>query len=400
MENKDLIDKAIVFIQENHKDNLSLKSIADNAGFSLNYFDAIFRQHTGYSPKEYSRVYKLTRSALELRKTQKTVLDIALDFGYASPESYTRAFKSFYGITPSEYREKNSKGSITWHDLSGRIAISRFKRNFPELKVSDLELALDYCFTHNPVKYGEDLVGMTVAETEILTLGAPERLEHFVYVSDYNSFDPLITLVCEKEEDALSYLMLFAKQKNLRFSIRKSVDSKWGNFDAEVAKAGLTCRSGYDMLFVGDNIDVPQYDGLSARVLNDSDMNAIKAFKQIGGCAECHVQAIQIRFDGKGNDGLVPMGVFEKGELVCLAMPTLDKIRDFRKYDIGAIFVKTEKEEKVVDLIWKYAVDYCLNDKSYIGNANAMEEIGSPLDVGLCERMGFKKVAKNCVYQK
>lgn len=95
MENKNLIDKAIGFIQKNSKDNLSLQSIAENAGFSLTYFDSIFRQHTGYSPVEYSRIYKLTRSALELRRTSKTVLEIALDFGYASPESFTRAFKNF-----------------------------------------------------------------------------------------------------------------------------------------------------------------------------------------------------------------------------------------------------------------------------------------------------------------
>ena len=104
MENKNLIDKAIGFIQKNPKDNLSLQSIADNAGFSLTYFDAIFRQHTGYSPVEYSRIYKLTRSALELRRTQKTVLEIALDFGYASPESFTRAFSKFHGVTPTEVR--------------------------------------------------------------------------------------------------------------------------------------------------------------------------------------------------------------------------------------------------------------------------------------------------------
>ena len=69
MENKTLIDKAIGFIQSNPRENLSLQSIAENAGFSLNYFDTLFRRHTGYSPVEYSRVYKLTRSSLELRKT-------------------------------------------------------------------------------------------------------------------------------------------------------------------------------------------------------------------------------------------------------------------------------------------------------------------------------------------
>lgn len=211
MENKNLIDKAIGFIQKNPQNNLSLQSIADNAGFSLTYFDAIFRQHTGYSPVEYSRIYKLTRSALELRRTPKTVLEIALDFGYASPESFTRAFKSFYSITPSEYREKYSEEAVTWHDLSDKIAISHFRRSFPELNVSDIDLALDFCFTHNPLKYAEDIVGMTVTESEILTLGNSEPLEHFIYVSDYNSAEPAVALVCETEADALPYLKTLRK---------------------------------------------------------------------------------------------------------------------------------------------------------------------------------------------
>lgn len=176
METNNLINKAIRFIQANPQANLSLHSIADNAGFSLTYFDAIFKQHTGYTPVEYARVYKLTRCALALRRTDKSILDIALDYGYGSPESLTRAFKSFYDITPSQYREKYASTPINWHDLSGKIAISQFRRSFPELKLSDVESALDFCFTHNPLKYAEDIVGMTVAETEVLTLGNTECL--------------------------------------------------------------------------------------------------------------------------------------------------------------------------------------------------------------------------------
>ena len=400
MENKNLIDKAIGFIQKNPKDNLSLQSIADNAGFSLTYFDAIFRQHTGYSPVEYSRIYKLTRSALELRRTPKTVLDIALDFGYASPESFTRAFKNFYSMTPSEYREKYSGEAVTWHDLSGKIAIRHFRRSFPELNVSDIDLALDFCFTHNPLKYAEDIVGMTVAESEILTHGNPESLEHFVYVSDYNSVEPAVMLICETEADALPYLNLFGKLTNPRFSVRRSVDTEWDLFDAEVAKLGLTCRYGYDMIYPNDSISVPKYDGLSIRLLAAEDMPQVKAFKQSGGCAECHVRAIQIHFDGKGNVGMTPMGIFENEELICLAMPDLDQIRELKKYDIGAIFtISTTSKEKAIDLMWRYAVDYCLKDNAAIGNSNAHED-DSPLGVAVCERLGLVKVAKNCGYRK
>lgn len=400
MENKNLIDKAIGFIQSNPKDNLSLQSIADHAGFSLTYFDAIFRQHTGYSPVEYARIYKLTRSALDLRRTQRTILEIALEFGYASPESFTRAFKNFYGITPSEYREKYANEAVTWHDLSGKIAISHFRRNFPELKVSDVALALDFCFTHNPMKFAEDIVGMTVAESEILTLGDPESLAHFVYVSDYNSAEPSVMLVSENEDDALLYLKLFAKLSNPRFSIRRSVNTEWERFDAEIAKLGLCCRYGYDMIYPHETMTVPQYEDMTARLLTAEDMTHVKLFRQNGGCAACHVKAIQIHFDGKGNTRMKPMGVFKNGELICLAMPTLDRIRELRKYDIGAIFtVGTTDQEKPVDLMWKYAIDHCLNEKAVIGNSNAYED-DSPLGVAVCERVGLVKIAKNCGYHK
>ena len=400
MENKELINKAIGFIQSNPKDNLSLQSIADNAGFSLTYFDAMFRHHTGYSPVEYSRVYKLTRSAIELRKTGKTILDIALDFGYSSPESYTRAFKSFYSLTPSEYREKYSNKPINWHDLSGKISLSHFMRSFPELKVSDLDLALDFCFMHNPKKHGEDIVGMTVADTVILTLGNPACLEHFVYVSDYDSVTPAVTIVCENEEDAIPYEKLLSKEKGLitGFAIRKSSDEEWEHFDAEIAKAGLTCQYGYDMIYPDTVITVPEYDGMIVRELNDSDISALKAFKDGGGCAECHVRAIQLHFSGKGNAGMKPLGLFENGKLVCVAMPSSDEIRDMKKYDIGAIFVLNAKEEvKAIELIWKSAIDICLKDGAVIGNSNAYED-NSPLGVAVSERMGLVKIAKNCGY--
>ena len=399
MENKNLIDKAIGFIQMNPKDNLSLQSIADNAGFSLTYFDAIFRQHTGYSPVEYARIYKLTRSALALRRTQKTVLDIALDFGYASPESFARAFKNFYSITPSEYRERYASKAVTWHDLSGKIAISHFRKCFPELKASDIELALDFCFTHNPLKYAEDIVGMSVAETEILTLGDPESLEHFVYVSDYNSIEPNVMLICEQEKDALLYVRLLSELQNPVFSVRRSVDTKWDIFDTEIARLGLACKCRYDMIYPMDAVAVPIYEGMELRVLTPEDMPQIQTFMKNGGCALCHVRAIQMHFDGKGNVGMKPMGAYHNGKLICLAMPTLDQIRSLRKYDIGAIFTIDTIHEEVIKLMWKYAINSCLNDHATIGNANAYED-GSALGVAVSESVGLVKVAKKCVYCK
>lgn len=404
MENKNLIDKAIKFIQKNSKENLSLQDIAENAGFSLNYFDAVFKKHTGYTPVEYARVYKLTRSAIELRTTDRTVLDIALDFGYQSPESFSRAFKSFYSMTPAEYREKYSSQPITWHDLSGRIAISHFEKLFPELKVSNIDAALDFLFTHNPQKYAADIIGITCAEMKILTLGDTDSLEHFIYVSDFDSDDASCDIVCEDEDIAIEYVKLLSRLPTPHFSMHKSVDQSYDRFDALIASLGLTCRCGYDMLYTADEVTVPEYDGLSVRELTADDMELIRTFRQSGGCAECHVRACNAHFTGMGNVGMRVLGLFEDGsdELSMLAFPTLDEIRELRKYDIGAIFtLDGVKNEKAVELIWKYAIDLALHDNAVIGNENAREEDGDdPLTVAMSERMGLEKVATNCRYSK
>lgn len=400
MENKELIDKAIGFIQHNPKENLSLRDIAENAGFSCTYFDAIFKQHTGYSPVEYSRVYKLTRSALELRRTDKTILETALDFGYSGPESFSRAFKAFYGIAPNAYRKKYSGEPIDWHSLSGRIAIEHFRNTFPELKPSDIDSALDFCFTHNPIKYAEDIVGMTVAESRILTLGDPAALRHFIYVSDYNSVEPSIDLVSESEDDALPYLALLSRLPGLRFLMRKSVSEDWIRFDDEAAKHGLTCRRSFVMVYAADSVELPVCPGLSARLLTDADMPLIRAFKERGACAECHVRAIESSLSGRANVGMKPCGIFSGDELVCLGMPTLDRVRELKKYDIGAIFaIDTPRRDEAIDLMWKYVIDVCLKDGAVIGNA-AAEEDDSPLGVSLCEAVGLTRVAERCCYRK
>lgn len=400
MENKLLIEKAIRFIQKNPKENLSLQSIADNAGFSLTYFDAVFQKHTGYTPVEYSRVYKLTRSALALRRTEKTVLDIALDFGYASPESFTRAFKSFYSLTPSEYRAKYAKDAVTWHDLSGKIAIGHFKRNFPELQAVDLDTALDYCFTHNPLLYAEDIVGMTVADAAALTLSDPETPEHFIYVSDYNNAEPAVNLVCTNEADAVLYLKMLSKNETVRFSIRKAPDAEWEIFDAEAAKLGLTCRYGYDMVYPDVAIEAPAHPVMSARELAAEDMPLVWDFRRKGGCADCHVRGLQARFDGKGNKGERGFGLFTDGEMVCYATPILDEVRTLKKYDIGAIFaIGKGNNAEAIELIWKHIIHVCLQDGATIGNANTYED-DSPLGVAMSEKVGLVKVAKNCEYSK
>ena len=400
MENKILIDKAIAFIQKNAKNNLSLQSIADNAGFSLNYFDTIFKQHTGYSPVEYARVYKLIACAWELRRTEKTILDIALDFGYTSPESFARAFKGYHGMTPSEYREKYAQRAVTCRDFSGKIAIQHFKHSFPELKPADIDAALDYCFTHNPLKYAEDIVGMSIADVAVLTLGNTEALNHFLYVSEYTEPEAFVNIVCDNEADAVSYVKLLSKNPKVRFTIRKPIDCEWDVFDTQAAQLGLVCRYGYDMIYPDTEIDVPSYPPMVARELTIDDMPLVRAFQQKGGCDECHVRGLQVAFEKRGNLGERGFGVFMDNELVCLATPVQDKIRALNKYDVGALFtIEKGNTKEAVEYMWKYVIHSCIKDGAVFGNASAKEE-DTPIGVSTSEKIGLVKVSKCCIYSK
>ena len=399
METKKLITNAIRYIRENPKENLSLQSIADNAGFSLTYFDALFKQHTGYTPVEYSRVYKLTRAAIALRRTGNSVLDIALEYGYQSPESFSRAFKAFYSLTPSEYREKYADSLITWTDLSARIAVSRFAKTFPTLRRVQTEEAIDWLFTHDPVKYAEDLVGVTVGDVAVFTLDNGEPTS-FVYASDYDDDEPSVGLICEDEDAAIAYLKLLVGGGIENFSMRVAPGTVWERFDAAVASAGMICRTEYDMVLR----DVTPFESDSARYeareLTADDLPALAAFRDAGRCGPQHVRAVEIAFAGKGNVGTRPVGVFDGDTLVCFALPTADRIRDFVKFDIGGMFTLGRKDDaRLCEIAWKYAASICAVENAILGNANA-EDDDSPLGAAFSRRMGLVEVAEERRYVK
>ena len=398
MENKELITKAIEYIQKNPKENLSLESIALEAGFTLTYFDLLFQKYTGYSPVQYSRVYKLTRSALVLRRfPEKSILDIALDFGYQSPESYSRAFKSFYGFSPSEYREKYTKEAVTWDDLSSKIAIERFVKTFPELKHVGEDAAFDYLFTHNPVKHAEDIVFLGVSDCALFTLGDPEDLEGYICVADYNSAEPSVEIVCDDEDEALKYLETLCGGGQYKFTIRVDPGAEWERFNSAAAKERITCRTYFDMIYPYDTAEEPTLpDGYEIRKLTSADMPAVRCFKDMGGCGDVHVGAIRIAFDGTGNVGLSPFGLFRGNTLIALSMLTLDKVRDFRKYDIGAMFaLDNEMTDDLIDIMWRYAIFYSINDNALFGNSCVKED-----ELSTCEREGLVKAAEERRYGK
>lgn len=105
MEYRTEINKSIKYIENNLCEELKLKDIAMQSNFSEFYFDKLFRRFTGVSAMEYVRRRRLTEAALDLGKTSEKITDIAFKYQFSSEESFSRAFRKAYGISPRKYRD-------------------------------------------------------------------------------------------------------------------------------------------------------------------------------------------------------------------------------------------------------------------------------------------------------
>ena len=103
------IQSAIDYIEEHLTEEIDYDDIAKKAVCSSFYFQRIFGILCGISLGDYIRNRRLTLAGNELCASDDKVIDIALKYGYDSPESFTRAFSRFHGVTPSEARKDGSK---------------------------------------------------------------------------------------------------------------------------------------------------------------------------------------------------------------------------------------------------------------------------------------------------
>ena len=100
------IQCAIDFIEKNLKNDLSYVMIAKRAFFSQWHFQRVFHILVDETVGDYIRKRRLTSAAKDLIKSKSKIIEIAFDYGYDAPESFTRAFKNYFGITPSAFRKK------------------------------------------------------------------------------------------------------------------------------------------------------------------------------------------------------------------------------------------------------------------------------------------------------
>jgi len=91
------------FIDAHIYEKITLRQLANAAGYSPWHSARIFRELTGRTPFDYIRLLRLTKAALVLREGKMKVIDVAFDFVFDTHEGFTRAFSREFGIPPRKY---------------------------------------------------------------------------------------------------------------------------------------------------------------------------------------------------------------------------------------------------------------------------------------------------------
>lgn len=101
------IQKTVDYIEENLSEELRINDLASISMLSPFYFQRLFSRLVNRPVNEYIKLRRLAKASEFLQNKSKKIIDIALEVGFSSHETFTRSFKKAYKITPEEYRSNS-----------------------------------------------------------------------------------------------------------------------------------------------------------------------------------------------------------------------------------------------------------------------------------------------------
>ena len=107
------IQRALDYVEVHLTESINFEEVAKQALSSVFHFQRMFGMLCGYTLGDYIRMRRLSLAADELYRTNTKIIYIAMKYGYDTPESFTRAFTRFHGITPSEARRGGNVKSFS-----------------------------------------------------------------------------------------------------------------------------------------------------------------------------------------------------------------------------------------------------------------------------------------------
>ena len=97
---------AAAYIEQNYAENISVAKLAEMSNYSVRQFIRLFKKAFGCIPTEYIANLRMQKARELLRGKTASITDIALFCGYGDSNYFSRIFRKYNGITPSEYRSR------------------------------------------------------------------------------------------------------------------------------------------------------------------------------------------------------------------------------------------------------------------------------------------------------
>ena len=126
------IQRAIDYVESHITEELDFEAVAKQAYSSSFHFQRIFGILCGFSLGDYIRMRRLSLAGEELSRGNAKIIEVAMKYGYDTPESFSRAFTRFHGIAPSE--AKRGGGVRIFTPLSVKLILTGGKKWTTESK--------------------------------------------------------------------------------------------------------------------------------------------------------------------------------------------------------------------------------------------------------------------------
>jgi AraC family transcriptional regulator len=192
------MQKAIDYIEANLTEEIDYEKVAAESFSSSYHFQRVFSILCGYTLGEYIRLRRLSLAGAELANGKEKVIDIALKYGYDSPDSFAKAFQKFHGITPSQARADGSKlksfsrlsikislegGSIMNYRIEEKdeMILTGYKRRFSGIPGERMEQEKEMYVKTRPLQYIlQGLSGDVVKNFDIITNVDDEGYDFYI----------------------------------------------------------------------------------------------------------------------------------------------------------------------------------------------------------------------------
>ena len=112
-QSNDILRKIISYVNEHYTEKLSLEEVANQVGFSREYFCRFFKQHMGITFLRYLNEVRISHAGRILMNTDKSISEVMQESGFTNQTIFNRLFKEIYGMTPRQARNSYAENTYS-----------------------------------------------------------------------------------------------------------------------------------------------------------------------------------------------------------------------------------------------------------------------------------------------